>query len=312
MSNFGQRSTQVVESPVYVPEQAVARPKLDLPVLRVADSDLVVAKAWLLGSDIEGYAEQMGGKARLRKRDWSDRLLADCDRGELDVAIFNTIASTRYQEMTYGNAVWVSKPFAQSMHGRNFCMIVRSGHPLVGLSIAQIRESLSGISIYVGQDTDRYSNLMLVLGIDDDSYWADHHIHIVNVPDPRLKTLDTDPYGILIPGQNRRLEAHLAGGYEELVSYESLEPGICAELRQRAANSLIVGRSYDNGYGEPEELLATLKKRFKLNTSNEDFVDQLVEDLVDRCDFGDNSAADQARITRQVLYETYNVGDPQW
>jgi len=312
VSNFGPRSTRVVEAPPRASKQAVAQPKPSLPALRVADSKLLVAKAWLLGSDIEGYAAEMGGKVRFKSRDWSDRLLVECDRGDLDVAIFNTNASELYRSNTPNSALWISASFAHSMHGRNFCMIVKSGHPLAGLGIAQIRETLSNISIYVGQDTDRYSNLMLVLGATDDSYWAKRNIRIVNVPDPRLETLDTDPDGILVPGQNRRFEAYLAGGYEEIVSYESLEPAVCDELRRRAANSLIVGRSYNTGYGKPEELLAALKKRFRQNTSDDAFVEELAENLADCCDFGANSDADQLQIARHVLYETYDVGDPQW
>jgi hypothetical protein len=283
-----------------------------LKPLRVADSDLLVVKAWLLGSDIAGFAEAKGGKVRFRKYDWSDQLVADCDCGSLDVAIYNTAISERYCESTSNNAVRVSQSVGSSMHGRNFCMIVRADHPLVSFTISEIREYLSDVTIYVGRYTDRFSNLMLALGVVDDGFWSERNIRIVDLPDPKLEVLDTDPEGILVPGQNLRFEAHLRGGYCEVVSYESLERNVCDELRRRSANSLLVGRDYDLGYGEPRQLVSELQRRFRANTSDDEFVAQLVEDLVDCCDFGRNSDSDKTKLARHVLFETYDIGVQQW
>lgn len=279
--------------------------------LRIADSDLIVTKAWLLGSDVEGYARECGGRVRFVKQDWSQNILERCLDGDIDLAIYNSEASLAFYKSLTDPNITVSPSVFRSMSGRNFAMIVSKENPLLNIPHNELKENLNGSTIYVGKDTDRYQNLETVFDITED-WWSTNNVRIVNIPDARLEIIETEPHAIIVPGQNRRFEAHMSDDYEELVSYETLDPSACRTLRARSSNSLIVGSNFPDGYKSEESIIQTLKRRFRQNTVCDDFLQYLIEELVDSCEFTMRSRQDRFRITNHVLYETFGLGSPEW
>ena len=309
---IGPRSVNVIVGAQPATSKDLAMPAQETRPLFVANSHLIVVKAFLNACGIEELADNFGSSVKFVEAPWSDDVITRCDRGEIDLCVFNRAATDDYMIKNPDHKFQILGDIGFSMGGRNFSALTRKGHPLVGRTVPEMKTQLKGMRIYVGTHTDRYRNLMISLGVSEE-FWLENDVTIINVVDPALSIFQTDPDAIIVTGQNTRFEAHLSGNYSELVSFSGLPADVQAQLLHYATNSLIIGPSFLLRISlSPDDIFASLMGAFQKNWQEIKTRESLTDALVYDCDFGDNSFEDRGTIARHVLYETYRIGRPIW
>lgn len=313
-STFGPRSKTVLPpstDELSLPRDSSTRTRNEAPDLIIANSRLLVVRAFILGSNIEGKLRALGLGAAFSEHKWSDALLTKCREGAVDIAIYNNRAVERYLNATE-NADLIHGPVVcHSMGGRNFSMVSHRDHPLVGASSTEFMEVLSGTTIYVGKSTDRYLNLLDALEATEEALER-ANIRIVNMTDPSIEVLREDPTALICGGQNARFEARISKDFVEVLDFDSLPARTQESLRSRAANCLVYSSRASALIGDLEAFGDSLVEEFRSSTSSVRNVKKLVELLTHECEFDEAPAADRSAIAQHVLFETYRIGDPVW
>jgi len=309
---FGERTNRAQPPSSKRVEHSVERTlnfnKTDIPIV-IANSRLIVVQAFLLGCEIEALIRESGHVPQFIESEWSSKLVDDCEQGTVDFAIFNRTLVDRYLANTPKSTVERGNVVSHSMGGKNFSVIVREDHKLIGVEPSQMLEQLASSVIYVGLDTDRFTNLLLVLNSTVEQL-RDAGIRLVNISDPSLSVLDSEPEALVVCGQNMRLQAHRRGGFQELLMYQELDTHTRKELHERSSNVSIMSNQGSASVGGVEDFTQKLIERFRMNTASDQFVANLAKQLSFNCDFEGASPADRLDISKQVLFETFRLGAP--
>lgn len=282
-------------------------------VIQIAHSRLVVVRSILLAWDLEKTVGPAGYSVHYLDLPWTDSIVKAIAEERLDLAIFNNRSVMDYRTETTMGSVHSMGIFGYSMGGKNFCILASRRGRWATVDTNGFLANPRNANIYVGLHSDRFRNLLNVLNITADQL-LDKEIRIINLPEPNLDVFDTDPDALIICGQNARFEAMQSGELFELVRYESLDDQIRSSFRDSAANALIASSRCIRDFESSKivDLFPQLRRNFYSNWQDPRQFPNLLDRIINECEFGGSDPKSREFVARHVLYETYRIGDPVW
>ena len=275
--------------------------------IRIADSELVVVRSFLIGSGIESYFNNLD--IQMINFPWDTSLLDACQEGSIDFCVFNKLSTESYMRETPNLNFEILGSVGHSMGGRNFSAVVHSDNPLLGKTLSEIKKEFHGYTIYIGLRNDRFRNLMYIFDVNE-QYFTDNNVKIINIPDVSTSVLLNDPTAIVFGGQNLRLEALSMPNFCELIPFSNLPASKQSMLRANSENVFIINNDSKIRLNITLDFMSTLLQNFNQNVYNRDKLNRLVSHLANTCSFTSNSYEDRCRFVRHILYESYRFGNP--
>lgn len=281
--------------------------------IKIARPHLVVVAGYLFGSDIVEVLRADGIKTRDVRVEWGNRVLEQLGKGKIDIAVYNKTATEQFLKENPNSQLHIIGDIGSSMGGKNFSITALKESSLTKCSIDEIPTSLSGRTIYVGVQTDRFTNLLTALRITETQLHKTG-ANIINISDPDLVLLENNPEALLVCGQNARVAAQKDDRFVEILNYDLVDDQTKGYFRSTSANVLVFSsRAYNLLKTEPSQLMQQLEMNLTLLKCNEKRKSDLIDMLADECfSDDDHSKYDCTELTEQILFETYHIGCRRW
>ncbi|NCD18384.1 MAG: toll/interleukin-1 receptor domain-containing protein [Actinobacteria bacterium] len=292
------------------PTVRASAPRAEPATVTIADSNLLVVKAFLLASRLANELGALGAAPHMVNAPWSSNLLDRAVDGELDFLIYNEVAARSFAERHPDELVVVAHA-GHSMGGNNFGVLVSNDSRWRDVDLGTLGTLLDhGVRIYLGLNSDRARNFSLATGLTLLEL-RERGVVVVNAGEPGLEILASDPDAIIVTGQNARFEARLSGAAYEVGGFERLPPQTRKSLRQGSSNVLLARLETANQLGlDLPSLGARVKRNAAECWADDSEFESLVSTLAGCCDFQFARRQDRILITKHVLYETYRAGEP--
>lgn len=278
--------------------------------IKIADSELVVVKAFLEGSQITAELDRIGLSSRLVTTRWSDDILSGVPKGNFDFAVVNASRYEAYKDEHPGHNLRVLGDVCHAMGGRNVSLVMQEAHPLAKGSDGLL-SALNGRKLYVGMGTDRYRALRYAAGLEHDD-WIRYGVEVINVPEPSYEVFETDPTAVIVGGQNARFEALMREGVTEVVLNDIAPQKMHRRLNTYARNILVASPRALKQLDHENEFFSKLFSNFWSTGADPKRLEALVDLLIDTCGFDDIDVSSRKRVTQHIIYETYRFGAPAW
>jgi hypothetical protein len=271
-------------------------------------SRLVVVRAITAALQRAGLEAESKAQPVFVEVPWGDRILERIAEGSADMGIYNETRGRKY--IKDSTSVRFAGTIGHSMGGKNFGIIVSAKGPWAGMQIKELRTNLADASIVVGRDSDRFDNLLDILGIDDTSALQERNLSVVDVADAPCSMLRSMPTAVMVAGQNRRFEAREDSELVELDGFADLEEDIKSRIRQRSANGLFISDRALSRIGmDAIDILQALWGQVSHQWTARSI--ELVNVVADGSEFDDFSVEQRRRVVEEIVYATYRFGTPR-
>lgn len=311
-SNFGPRNVENEKSIASWRYVDSLKPKgnfANLEHVTIASSRLVVVRAFLIASQIVETLLEYGLDASFEEMNWGDSVVLELSKGRLSAAVYNSLRGNHLISERHLDAINTGV-IGHSMGGRNFCILAHSHGKWNGVLLSELADNFNSAPLIVGRNTDRFSNILDVLGISSEGELPSRGIEVVDIPDASPAILSGMKDAIMVCGQNRRFEVEDREEILELQGFANLPPQVKERIRSRSANSLFVSESLLNKVDlSGEELFRTLMGNFNKSwlEAHEDHLALVSHGS----EFDFLSLDERLKAVRSILYETYRFGSPQ-
>lgn len=281
--------------------------------VRIARPGLVVVAGYLYGSGLYEAFELAGIRTLSAAVDWGRDVLTQLDRGDLDLGIYNQLETEKYLTENSTSSIHLIGSIGASMGGKNFAITASSKSDLVGTSIDQLASKLQGRRLYVGKSTDRYTNILKALRMSDQELESTG-VLIIDLPDPGLALIKHDPEALLVCGQNARIAAQKDPDFVELLNFDSLRESDKNHFLESSQNCLVFSdRLFGMLRKKPLELMKHLMSRLTSLNLEPERLEKLLNYLRVNCfSYAEQNEFDCDELARQIMYETYHVGERVW
>ena len=163
----------------------------------------------------------------------------------------------------------------------------------------------------VGKSSDRYQNLLDVLGVAEESELKLRKLHIMDLTDAPCDLLLGSPDAILICGQNRRFEARHFPDLVELRGFSGLPDPVKERVRRRSANALFISERAVRVFEcAPEAIVRYI--RASMTTRWTERFDDLLGQVATESEFDSLESKERREATARIIFETYRFGTPRW
>jgi hypothetical protein len=275
----------------------------------IASSRLVVVRAFLIASQIKARLAQYGVDVSFEERSWSDSIITDIARGHLMAAVYNKQRGDKNIESEALDVLNIGL-IGHSMGGRNFCALVHSEGRWCNTAISDLAGSFESAPVIVGRNTDRFTNVLEVFGVENENGLTRRGITVVDIADASPEILAGMKDALMVCGQNRRLEARSHSGVVELQGFADLPQAIKVGIRNRSANSLFVSPALlESIHVSGEALFGELTSAF--DRSWRESYEDCLELVSHESEFESLEPDERTSAVSLILFETYRVGLPQ-
>lgn len=239
---------------------------------------------------------------------WGDALIDSVADGSLAMCIYNE--SRGLERIGAVGSVTHAGTLGYSMGGRNFAVVASRHGRWAGCEMRDLSERFADASVIVGRSTDRFSNLLDVLGLPDEASLRDRNITVIDVADSPCTMLLSMPDAIMVAGQNRRIEARQSPDLVELDGFDDLGRETRSRIRSRSANALFVADRLPSELGmTPEQIRLVLWSQVSLQWASE--ADTLLHVIADESEFDGLSMAARLEAAEEIVFATYRFGTPR-
>ena len=247
--------------------------------------------------------------ASFEEMNWGDSVVLELSTGRLSAAVYNSLRGNQLISEQNLDAINTGV-IGHSMGGRNFCILANSRGKWNGVSLSALAATFNSAPVIVGRYTDRFSNILDVLGIATEGELLSRGIEVVDIPDASPAILSGMKDAIMVCGQNRRLEVQGREEIVELQGFANLPSQVKERIRSRSANALFVSNNLLHKIDiSGEELFRTLMGNFNRSwlQAHEDHIALVSHGS----EFDFLSFDERLKAVRSILYETYRFGSPQ-
>lgn len=308
-TNFGPRNaSQHAETP---PSGTVpvnpARPETSLD-FTIATSRLVVVRAITAALRRRSEGLHSALMPSFVEMSWGDGLIDAVSDGSLDMCIYNEPRGL--ERMKSVSSVRHAGTLGYSMAGKNFAVLTSRTSRWANYRISDLRHVFENATVIVGRATDRFSNLLDVLGLPGDNGLQDRNITVIDTADSPCTLLKSMPDAIMIAGQNRRFESMRDPGLVELGGFDDIDDETRSRLRSRSANALFINDGFELKFGIlAEDIRLELWSQVALQWSFEP--EALLRVIADESEFDDLSISERLDATAEIIFATYRFGAPR-